>query len=256
MQPLGPNPKNTWRVSPSAADLTRPAIPSRPLSVPAKPKPVTLDLSRTAFIIIDMQRDFCHPEGWLAGIGVDVSAAAALVPTVGAAADAFRAAGVPVLWVNWGNRDDRANISPALRHVYDNAGEGTGLGDPIGPHGARVLTEGSWSAALMDGLTPAPGDIHVSKYRMSGFYDTPLDAILRNLRVDHLIFAGVNSDQCVLHTLADANFLGFDTLLLEDATGTTSPDFCHEATLYNVRQIFGFTLTFADLQPALESTRV
>jgi nicotinamidase-related amidase len=56
-----------------------------------------------------------------------------------------------------------------------------------------------------------------------------------------LLFAGVNADQCVLATLMDANFAGYDTILLEDASATTSPDFCWQATLYNVRQCFGFT---------------
>jgi ureidoacrylate peracid hydrolase len=69
--------------------------------------------------------------------------------------------------------------------------------------------------------------------------------------VTTLLFAGVNLDQCVLHTLADANFLGYDTLLLEDCAATTSPAFCRDATLYNVRQIFGFTLTSADLLKGL-----
>jgi len=41
----------------------------------------------------------------------------------------------------------------------------------------------------------------------------------------------------------DANFHGFDTLLLEDCTATTSPDFCLQATLHNVRFCFGFTTT-------------
>jgi nicotinamidase-related amidase len=45
----------------------------------------------------------------------------------------------------------------------------------------------------------------------------------------------------------DANFLGYDTLLLEDCTATSSPSFCLEATLYNVRQCFGFTLQSTDL---------
>ena len=87
---------------------------------------------------------------------------------------------------------------------------------------------------------PDPADVHVAKYRMSGFPDTPLDSILRNLRVTTLLFAGVNLDQCVLCTLQDANFLGYDCLLLEDCAATTSPDFCTAATLYNVRQCFGF----------------
>jgi nicotinamidase-related amidase len=82
---------------------------------------------------------------------------------------------------------------------------------------------------------------------MSGFWDTPLDAILRNLRVDTLFFAGVNADQCVIWTLADANFLGYDCVMLEDCCATTSPGFCWDATLYNVRQCMGFTATSTDL---------
>ncbi len=69
----------------------------------------------------------------------------------------------------------------------------------------------------------AKSDIRVDKHRMSGFWDTPLDSILRNLGVTTLLFGGVNADQCVLHTLADANFLGYDTLMVGDCTATTSP---------------------------------
>jgi nicotinamidase-related amidase len=63
---------------------------------------------------------------------------------------------------------------------------------------------------------------------------------LRNLGVTTLAFAGVNLDQCVLCTLQDASFRGYDCVLLEDCAATTSPGFCTEATLYNIRQCFGF----------------
>jgi len=86
---------------------------------------------------------------------------------------------------------------------------------------------------------------------MSGFWDTPLDSILRNLRVDTLLFAGVNVDQCVLCTLQDANFLGYDCVLLSDCSATTSPQFCTEATLYNVKQCFGFVATGQAVAAAL-----
>ena len=75
-----------------------------------------------------------------------------------------------------------------------------------------------------------------------GFQDTELDSILRNLAVTTLLFAGVNADQCVLCTLQDANFRGYDCLLLEDCAATTSPDYCMAATLYNVQQCFGFVV--------------
>jgi nicotinamidase-related amidase len=104
---------------------------------------------------------------------------------------------------------------------------------------------------LADGLPAEPGDLHIDKYRMSGFWDTPLDSVLRNLRVDTLLFAGVNSDQCGYATLVDAACLGYDVVLLTDASATTSPSYCHDATLYNVRQCYGFTATTPDLLAAL-----
>jgi nicotinamidase-related amidase len=115
-----------------------------------------------------------------------------------------------------------------------------GLGKPLPKNGAPVLTAGSWAAAVVDELEQKPEDIRVDKYRMSGFWDTPLDSILKNLGRTTLFFAGVNADQCVMTTLQDANFLGYDCLLLKDCTATTSPDYCWHATLYNVKQCFGF----------------
>ena len=115
-----------------------------------------------------------------------------------------------------------------------------GLADPLPTNGAAVLTKNSWAAAIVDGLPHEPTDIFVDKFRMSGFWDTPLDSILKNMAKTTLFFAGVNIDQCVLTTLQDANFLGYDCILLRDCSATTSPDFCLQATIYNVNQCFGF----------------
>ena len=246
--------RNGWRLGPDAVDFRRPARATRPVPVPAQPQQITVELSTVALVVVDMQNDFCHPAGWLASIGVDVSASIAPAEIIAGAVEVLRGLGVPVIWLNWGNRPDRANLPPGVRHVYDPDGASTGIGDPL-PGGSLVLTEGSWSAALVEPLSMAPGDIAVSKYRMSGFWDTPLDSILRNLRVDTVLFAGVNADQCVLATLTDAACLGYDVVLLEDAVATTSPDFCLAATLYNVRQCFGFTALAADLLDAVGQGR-
>ena len=130
-------------------------------------------------------------------------------------------------------------------------GRGTGIGDPLPGGVGDVLTEGSWPAAVVDELTIEPADVRVSKYRMSGFWDTPLDTVLRNLRVDTLLFAGVNADQCVLADAHRRGFAGYDVVLLEDAVATTSPEFCMQATVYNVRQCFGFTVASGALVAGL-----
>ncbi len=240
MNPLGSSERNQWRVTATEADLVRDVRPSRPAALRAQPQNLTIDLARTAILVIDMQNDFCHPGGWLNQIGVDVTPLRAPIKPLTRFLPLLRRMEVPVLWVNWGNRPDRLNLSPAQLHVYKPSGMGVGLGDPLPKSGARVLEAGSWAAAIVDELAPDPADIHIAKYRMSGFWDTPLDSILRNLKITTLLFAGVNLDQCVLCTLQDANFLGYDCILVEDCSATSSPAFCTEATLYNIRQCFGF----------------
>ncbi|WP_158048241.1 cysteine hydrolase family protein [Skermanella pratensis] len=248
MTPLGSAPANRWRVSRETVDMVRPPATPYPLAARAEPQNLVIDLARTAIIVIDMQNDFCSPRGWLARAGVDVTSARTPIAPLAALLPKLRSKGVPVLWVNWGNRPDRLNLSPSLLHACNPTGEGMGPGDPLpGPAGpaagAGMLERDGWAAAIVDGLDAAPNDIHVAKYRMSGFWDTELDSILRNLGIRTLLFAGVNLDQCVMCTLQDASFLGYDCILVNDCCATTSPSYCLEATLYNVKQCFGFVTT-------------
>jgi nicotinamidase-related amidase len=250
--------RNRWRFGRTARgepliSLRRRPVPGRSALLAAQPTAIEIGLGTTALIVVDLQNDFCAPDGWLASVGVDVSVLAPAVELVAGLVPAARAAGLPVIWLNWGNRPDQANLPPGVARVYDPDGTGRGIGFRLRPQAGGVLTKGSWGAALVDGLTPAPADIGVDKYRMSGFWDTPLDTILRNQRVDTLIFAGVNSDQCVYATLIDAACIGYDVVMLGDACATTSPPYCHEATLYNTRQCFGFTTSTPSLLAALSA---
>ncbi|TLS52091.1 isochorismatase family protein [Paenibacillus antri] len=231
---------NHWTVSKEHVDLRRSARRSRVVEFAAEPQRLTLDLSKSALVIVDMQNDFCSASGWLDYIGADYAPARAPIEPINRLAKTFREDGVPIVWLNWGNRPDRMNLSPSVLHVYNAAGDDVGIGGPLPGNGSRVLEKGSWGASIVDELEAAPTDIHVDKYRMSGFWDTPLDSILRNLRVDTLFFAGVNVDQCVMATLQDAVCLGYDSVLLRDCSATTSPAFCAEATMYNVKQCYGF----------------
>lgn len=244
-------PPNAWAVNDAIADLTRPPQPPVPITLATETKTLRLDLTKTAILVIDMQNDFCHPDGWLAHIGVDVTPAREPINPLKALLPELRTANVPVFWVNWGNRPDLLNISPGLRHVYNPTGEGVGLGDPLPKNGAPVLMAGSWAAAVVDELEQKPEDIRIDKYRMSAFWDTPLDSILRNLSKTTLFFAGVNIDQCVMATLLDANFLGYDCILVKDCAATTSPDYCFKATVYNVNQCFGFVTDSASILSSL-----
>lgn len=237
---LGLGRQFAWRATEREIDMAMPAPAPVRVTIPCAPQNVVLDLLRTAIVVIDMQNDFCAPGGWVDHLGADYRPDRKPIEPLQRLLPVLREAGVPVIWVNWGNRPDLANMPPNQIHLYKPSGVGVGLGDPLPGSGARVLEKDSWAAAVVDELVQAPVDIKVDKYRISGFWDTPLDSILRNLGVRSILFAGVNTDQCVLHSLTDANFLGYGCLLVEDCCATTSPDFCAEATLWNVKKCFGF----------------
>jgi ureidoacrylate peracid hydrolase len=248
---MGASPGQSWLVTPDAVDMTRPAPAVRPLSIDAEPQSVVVDAAKSALLIVDMQNDFCTEGGWLHSRGIDVSPNRKPIKSLQALIGAFRTSDLPVIWVNWGVRKDLLNISPSLRHAHNPKGDEPGLAQPVPGTRSEVIKFGSWGAQVIDEINPGERDVQIVKHRFSAFWDTETDAILRNLGVKTLFIGGVNMDQCVMTTLEDASFLGYDTILIEDATATTSPGYCVQAVLYNVKLLFGFVTRSAALLTAL-----
>ena len=85
----------------------------------AEPEAVTLDLSRTALIIIDMQRDFLEPGGFGETLGNDVALLGRAVAPCRAVLEAARDAGLLVIHTREGHRPDlsdapKAKIEPDI----------------------------------------------------------------------------------------------------------------------------------------------
>ena len=239
-KPLGSNLNRQWYANTATIDMSRAGPAPNRLELNAEPQNVIIDLNRTALLVIDMQNDFCSAGGWVDHIGGEFEPDRKPIVPLQALLPALRDAGSKIIWVNWGNRPDLANMPPNQHHLYKPTGTGIGLGEPLPRNGERVLQKDSWAADIVQELQPDPTDIKVDKYRISGFWDTPLESILRNHDIQTVLFAGVNTDQCVFCSLTDANFLGFGCVLLEDCCATTSPDFCVEATIWNTKKCFGF----------------
>jgi len=247
--------RNDWHVNDTQADLRRTQQAEKTVTVAAEPQRITFQLSRACVIVVDMQNDFCSPGGWVDSIGGDYEPLRELTGKQNRLLGALRNEGLPVIWLNWGNRPDRLNLSPSVLHVYNQTGAGTGIGEPLPASGSKVLERGSWGAAIIEGLEVQETDIRVDKYRMSGFWDTPLDSILRNLRVDTILFMGVNLDQCVMATLQDAVNSGYDGVLVKDCCATNSPAYCADATYYNIRQCYGFITDSSSILQSVPAAR-
>lgn len=244
MTDLGPVSHNAWRSANGSIDLTRKAAVPRPIEFPADPSPVRINLAALALVVVDMQKFFCDPKS---GEDANANPSNRPIAPLSQLIPALRNASVRIVWVNWGNRPDQANLPPGVRYPFNRER----MDEP-----AAFLTRGTPETEIVSDLTAEVGDIHVEKYRLSGFWDTPLDSILRGHRIDTLLFAGVNLDQCVYHTLADAHFLGYDCVLLSDCAATGSPDYCTEATLYNVKRCMGFVAESSSILSELDARGV
>ena len=250
---FGPAPHNAWTLEDGQVSLVRAPRQPRPVPMDAEPQPIAFDLARSALVVVDMQNDFCHPEGWFAQKGIGTRAARKPIATIARLLPAWRAAGGAVVWLNWGIRADRLNLSPTVQFKGKRSADGVGYAEhsPI-DHGPS-LVQGSWGAQVIDELAVEPGDITVHKHRLSGFWDNELDSVLRQQGLGTLLFAGINTDRCVFSTLQDANFLGYDCVLLKDACGTSSPAYVTRGIHFIVQQLHGFVATAESLLASLSS---
>lgn len=251
---FGPVPHNAWTLEPDGSvNLVRAPKPPRPLHLSARPQNITFDMARSALVVVDMQNDFCHPEGWFGQRGQNVDPMRRPIAEISSLLAAWRHADIPVVWLNWGIREDRRNLSPAVLFKGKRSVDGVGYGEPSPRDHGPSLVPGSWGAAVVDELQVMPGDISINKHRLSGFWDNELDSTLRQQGATTLLFAGVNTDRCVFATLQDAAFLGYDCILLRDACGTPSPLYVTRSIHFLVQKLHGFVAESRALRAALSA---
>lgn len=224
------------------------------LRLQAKPEPVEVDLTKSAVVAVDMQNAFATKGGMLDIAGADISGAPRVIRSIQSVLDAARRAGVLAVYVQMGYKPDLSNSggpnSPnwhkeLAMHLMNCRPELKG----------KLLTEGTWDFAIVDELKPQPGDLVVLKTRYSGFAGTTLDSQLRTRGIRYLFFAGIATNVCVESTLRDAYFLDYWPIFIADGAMPAGPPSLHEATLYNVENFFGWTVTTDEILKTLGSVK-
>jgi ureidoacrylate peracid hydrolase len=175
---------------------------------------------RTALLVVDMVNDYLDPKGAMpaADCGPVIAANRRL-------AEAARAAGVTVVWIRPGHRDEHDGLfRKRIVHAID----------------------GTWGAELHPDLGVAPDERVVSKRRYSAFFQTDLDLFLREHDIARVVVTGVALNICVRSTVHDAFFHGYQVVVPEDACRATG-DREMASSLYDIATHFGDVATADDV---------
>ncbi|MEZ5100215.1 MAG: cysteine hydrolase [Thermoleophilia bacterium] len=163
---------------------------------------------RTAHVVIDDQNDFLHPQGWYATHDIDISHLRRVIEPTKALNEECRRRGVPIIWTRHGTRgvEDGGPFMLKRKILLDGG-----------------LRKDTWGYEVLEDLAPQQEDWYVEKTRLSAFYQTNLEQLLRALNAETVILTGVLTNQCVGATCKDAMFRDFKPIVVEEATGTATP---------------------------------
>jgi ureidoacrylate peracid hydrolase len=218
----------------------------------AEPEPILLRPAETALIVVDMQNAYASPGGYLDLAGFDISGAAPAIDKIREAADAARAAGMPVIFFQNGWDADYVEAGgPGSPNWHKSHALKTMRRRP--ELQGKLLAKGGWDYELVQALPPQPGDIVIGKPRYSAFFNTNLDSLLRSRGIRSLVFTGIATNVCVESTLRDSFFLEYFSVVLHDATHQAGPAFLQQATLYNVEKFFGWVSSVEQFRTALKA---
>jgi len=199
-----------------------------------------LEPKKSAVLIIDMQNDFCHPEGAFGKSGLNLATVHQMIPVLKRFVDRARSLGVEIVHVR--SFHDEKYLSPPMRARNRQLGRERG-----------ICPEGGWGSEFYE-IIPAENELVVTKHTYSAFIGTDLQQRLLAKGVETLMVTGVLTNVCCESTLRHGFMLGFYTFLVEDCCASTDQA-AHLAAVENVRKYFGWAFGSDDLIPFLQRMR-
>lgn len=188
-----------------------------------------LDPGHAALVLVDVQNDFCHPEGSASRAGFDVTRVDRAVDRLVEVVDAARGVQVPVIFV----RTTHDGLVDSAEWTHRTA-DGVGMGQHTSP--PNCVT-GTWGAEFYR-VVPVPGEPVVTKHRYSAFAGTDLGMILRTLARRSVVFAGYTTNVCVETSLRDGLCRDYLVSIVGDACAAFEVAE-HDASLKTIARYFG-----------------
>ena len=197
-----------------------------------------VELGKYAFnfglLVVDMQNGFVSKGGSYDQLGMNTEEYRKIIPKTKELLDFCRANLIPVFFTEAIREPSGIDLLTRVHRLLPVTREER-LKVPI-------CVRGTWDAKTIDEIKPADSDHVVIKRRDSAFQDTELRVWLQSERINTLIICGVDTSICVETSLRDAFNIGYDVILISDATASGINKH-YETTLERVRDYYGLVMT-------------
>jgi ureidoacrylate peracid hydrolase len=178
------------------------------IALRAKPNQISIDLRRTAVIVVDMQNAFASKGGMFDLAGFDISGAARVIEVNHAILGAARRVGVKVIYLQMTFKRDLSDAGDPSSPAYHKELALIMMRSRPELEG-KLLIENTWDWRIVDALTPEPSDLVIRKTRYNGFHRTALEDRLKAAGISHLLFRGIATNVWVESTARSAFFKDF-----------------------------------------------
>jgi ureidoacrylate peracid hydrolase len=185
-------------------------------------------------LIVDMQNGFVSKGGSYDLLGMNTEEYRKIIPKTKELIDFCRANLIPVFYTEAIREPSGIDLLTRVHRLLPVTREER-LKVPI-------CVRGTWDAETIDEIKPANSDHVVIKRRDSAFQDTELRVWLQSEGINTLIICGVDTSICVETSLRDAFNIGYDVILISDATASGISKH-YETTLERVRDYYGLVMT-------------
>jgi ureidoacrylate peracid hydrolase len=188
-------------------------------------------------IIVDMQNGFVAKNGSYDKLGMNTPVYREIIPKIRELIDLCKSFEIPVFYTESVREASGIDLLTKIHTLLPKSREER-LKIPI-------CVRGTWDGQTIDELKPKEeeGDHIIIKRRDSAFQDTELRVWLQSAGINVLIFCGVDTSICVETSIRDAFNLGYDILLISDATASGIKEH-YETTLARVRDYYGLAMSF------------
>jgi ureidoacrylate peracid hydrolase len=193
---------------------------------------------RPALLVIDVQNGFAAKGGSYDQLGIDISKYINVIPKIAKLIDVCRNSKIPIFYTQAIREPSGIDLLTNVHRILPKSREERIRLKPI-------CVRGTWDAEIVDEIRPADSDHVIRKRRDSAFYDTEIGVWLKSARIDTLIFSGLDTSISVESSLRDAFNLGYDVILMSDATASNIEKH-YQSTLENVKGYYGLVMSIEE----------